>query len=71
MTEARARKVVENYKPVIHIDPDWELVKLGEVCEFNRLSFGGYLKKETFVTSGHKVYEKMDAIFNDSTEGRY
>ena len=28
-----ARQVVENYKPVIHIDPDWPLVKLGEVCE--------------------------------------
>ncbi|MGI6740866.1 MAG: N-6 DNA methylase [Brevefilum sp.] len=28
-----ARQVVENYKPVIPIDPDWSLVKLGEVCE--------------------------------------
>ena len=28
-----ARQVVENYKPVIPIDPDWPLVKLGEVCE--------------------------------------
>ena len=28
-----ARQVVENYKPVIHIDPDWPMVKLGEVCE--------------------------------------
>ena len=26
-----ARQVVENYKPVIHIDPAWPLVKLGEV----------------------------------------
>lgn len=26
-----ARQVVENYKPVIPIDPDWPLVKLGEV----------------------------------------
>jgi len=30
-----ARQVVENYKPVIHIDPDWPLVKLGKVCEIN------------------------------------
>lgn len=28
-----ARQVVESYKPVINIDPDWPLVKLGEVCE--------------------------------------
>ena len=28
-----ARQVVENYKPIIHIDPAWPLVKLGEVCE--------------------------------------
>jgi len=27
-----ARQVVENYKPVIHIDPAWPLVKLGEVA---------------------------------------
>jgi len=26
-----ARQVVENYKPVIHIDPDWPMVKLGDV----------------------------------------
>lgn len=30
-----ARMVVENYKPHINIDPDWEMVELGEVCEVN------------------------------------
>ncbi len=30
-----ARQVVENYKPMIKIDPEWEMVELGEVCEFN------------------------------------
>jgi type I restriction enzyme S subunit len=29
-----ARQVVENYKPVIPIDPSWPLVKLGDVSEF-------------------------------------
>ena len=28
-----ARAVVENYRPHIHIDPDWPMVRLGEVCE--------------------------------------
>ncbi len=30
-----ARMVVENWKPHIEIDPNWEMVELGEVCEFN------------------------------------
>lgn len=30
-----AKAVVENYKPVIDIDPEWEMVELGEVCEIN------------------------------------
>lgn len=30
-----ARQVVENYKPTIKIDPNWEMVKLGDVCEIN------------------------------------
>jgi type I restriction enzyme M protein len=30
-----AKMVVENYKPKIDIDPDWEMVELGEVCEMN------------------------------------
>ena len=28
-----ARQVVENYKPRIDIDPEWEMVELGEVCK--------------------------------------
>jgi len=28
-----ARQVVENYKPRIDIDPTWEMVELGELCE--------------------------------------
>ena len=30
-----ARQVVENYKPQITIDPEWEMVELGEVCIIN------------------------------------
>ena len=28
-----AKAVVENYKPQIQIDPEWEMMELGEVCE--------------------------------------
>lgn len=28
-----AKQIVENYKPRIKIDPSWEVVELGEVCE--------------------------------------
>jgi len=28
-----AKQIVENYKPTIKIDPEWEMVELGEVCD--------------------------------------
>lgn len=31
-----ARQVVENYKPTIKIDPEWKMVKLGDVCEYDK-----------------------------------
>jgi type I restriction enzyme M protein len=31
-----ARQVVENYRPRIDIDPEWEMVRLSEVAEINR-----------------------------------
>ncbi len=30
-----AKQVEENYKPQIEINPDWEMVELGSVCEIN------------------------------------
>jgi restriction endonuclease S subunit len=27
--------VIDNYKPIIKINPEWEMVELGEVCELN------------------------------------
>ncbi|MEO8721434.1 MAG: N-6 DNA methylase [Ginsengibacter sp.] len=37
-----AKQVVENYKPQIDIDPDWEMVELGEVCD--NFQYGSSLK---------------------------
>jgi len=62
---------VENYKPQIEIDPSWEMVELGEVCEFKRGPFGGALKKEIFVPQGNLVYEQYHAINNDFSFARY
>lgn len=30
-----AKQIVNNYKPTIKLNPDWEMVELGEVCEIN------------------------------------
>ena len=30
-----AKQIVNHYKPTITINPDWEMVELGEVCEIN------------------------------------
>ncbi len=44
-----ARQVVDNYKPQIDIDPDWEVVELGEVCKIK----GGYaFKSSDYVSKG-------------------
>lgn len=66
-----AKQVVDNYKPVIDIDPNWEMKELGEVCEFKRGPFGGSLKKEIFVKEGYLVYEQYHAINDDTEYGRY
>jgi len=31
-----AKQVVENYKPTIKIDPNWEMIKLEDICEVNK-----------------------------------
>ena len=31
-----ARQVVENYKPIITLDPNWEMIELGNVCQVIR-----------------------------------
>jgi type I restriction enzyme M protein len=66
-----AKAVVANYKPKIDIDPDWEMVELGEVCDFIRGPFGGSLKKEIFVETGYAVYEQSHAIYNQFENFRY
>ena len=66
-----AKMVVDNYKPTIRINPEWEMVHLVDFCGFKRGPFGGSLKKEIFVKDGYLVYEQYHPINDDFTFGRY
>jgi len=68
---AGAKQIIQNWKPKIDINLEWEKVKLGEVCDFIRGPFGGSLKKEIFVNSGYAVYEQSHAIYSDFSKFRY
>ncbi|MFZ2726821.1 MAG: N-6 DNA methylase [Methylococcaceae bacterium] len=48
-----AKKVVANYRPVIDIKPDWEMVKLGEAI---KLSSGRFLPKSNQKEGVYLVY---------------
>jgi len=43
---AGAKQIAQNWKPKIDIDPEWEKVKLGEVCE--KLFAGGDVPKDNY-----------------------
>ena len=47
-----ARAVVENYRPHIHVEPDWPMVELGELCT---LYSGQHVKKEDYNTNGNGI----------------
>lgn len=47
-----ARMVVENYRPQIKIDPEWEMVELGEVC---KLKGGNAFKSSDYVANGAEL----------------
>jgi type I restriction enzyme, S subunit len=50
---------------------NYQLAKLGDICDFVRGPFGGALKKEYFVESGIAVYEQQHAIYRQFTNIRY
>jgi type I restriction enzyme M protein len=48
-----AKAVVENYKPKIDIDSDWEMVKLGNICSIGDGNYSSkYPKASEFVEKG-------------------
>lgn len=66
-----SKQVIENWRPQISIDSEWDKMKLGDVCDFVRGPFGGSLKKEIFVKNGLVVYEQSHAIYEDFSKFRY
>ena len=59
-----ARAVVENYRPHIHVDPDWPLVELKEVCT---LISGQHIKKDDYNANGNGIgYLTGPADFGDT-----
>lgn len=54
-----AKQIVENYKPTIKIDPDWEMVELGEedyvkIIDWDR--WANYPKKEEFTKEWYCLF---------------
>ena len=56
------------------IPEHWHIRQLADICMprgIVRGPFGGTLKKDTFVTSGFKVYEQQNAIYKSAEIGSY
>jgi type I restriction enzyme M protein len=54
-----ARQVVENYKPRIDIDPAWEMVELGKVCE---ITSSKRIFQEEYVNEGVPFYRTKEVV---------
>ncbi len=59
-----AKAVVENYKPHIDIDPDWEMVELGKVCEV--INGRAYKQEELLEKGKYKVLRVGNFFSNRS-----
>jgi len=68
-----AKQVVDNWKPHIDIDPDWSLVKLGDVCEIvsdtiDPCKMNGtikYIGLENIETNTGKIIGKIDTKYSE------
>lgn len=54
-----AKAVVANYKPKIDIDPDWEMVELGEVCD---ITSSKRIFKDEYVEAGVPFYRTKEIV---------
>ena len=62
-----ARQVVENYKPTITLDPNWEIVKLGEICEINAET----LLPENIFGDSEFIYLDISSVENGTGKINY
>jgi type I restriction enzyme M protein len=54
-----ARMVVENYKPQIKIDPEWEMVELGEIAD---ITSSKRIFQEEYVNEGIPFYRTKEIV---------
>ncbi len=54
-----AKAVVTNYKPKIDIDPDWEMVELGQVCD---ITSSRRIFKDEYVDEGVPFYRTKEIV---------
>ena len=54
-----ARAVVENYRPHVYVDPDWPMVKLGELCERIQYGLSSRLNSER---TGYKTFRMNELV---------
>ncbi|HEY5370729.1 MAG TPA: N-6 DNA methylase [Hanamia sp.] len=70
-----AKQIVNNYKPVININPEWEMVELAEACipkiGIKAGPFGSSLKKSDYSKKGYKIYGQEQVIAGDISIGNY
>lgn len=62
-----ARQVIENYKPTITLDPNWEIVKLGEICEINAET----LLPENIFGDSEFIYLDISSVENGTGKINY
>jgi type I restriction enzyme M protein len=61
------KQVVENYKPTIDIDPSWEMVELGEVCEMIKRGITPkYAEKDGLIVINQKCIREHSINLEES-----
>ena len=71
-----ARAVVDNWRPLVSVDPEWPLLGISDLTADvpNGLKagpFGSSLKKDCYVPAGYKVYGQEQVIRGDAHFGDY
>jgi len=69
-----AKMIVDNYKPTIKINPDWEMVKIGEICQIERWAsprpIDAYITEDTNWLNWVKIWDTkwVTKIINSTKE---